>query len=115
MHPQIRKAGPGSCPICGMALEPEAPAPGDAPNPELVDFTRRLWVSGVLSVPLLLLSMGTGTDLAIESAGMTLTKGDLSAIVRARRLSAATMRCGSIEPDCERGTIVPPGGLGLGT
>lgn len=46
---------------------------------------------------------------------MTLTKGDLSAIVRARRLSTATMRCGSIEPDCECGTIVPPGGLGLGT
>jgi P-type Cu+ transporter len=58
MHPQIRKAGPGSCPICGMALEPEAPSLDDAPNPELVDFTRRLWVSGVLSIPLLMLSMG---------------------------------------------------------
>jgi Cu+-exporting ATPase len=58
MHPQIRQPGPGSCPICGMALEPEAPALDDAPNPELVDFTRRLWVSGVLSIPLLMLSMG---------------------------------------------------------
>jgi P-type Cu+ transporter len=58
MHPQIRQAGPGSCPICGMALEPEAPTLNDAPNPELVDFTRRLWVGGVLSIPLLLLSMG---------------------------------------------------------
>jgi P-type Cu+ transporter len=58
MHPQIRQAGPGSCPICGMALEPEAPSLEDKPNPELVDFTRRLWVAGVLSIPLLLLSMG---------------------------------------------------------
>lgn len=41
-----------------MALEPEAPSLVDAPNPELVDFTRRLWVAGVLSIPLLLLSMG---------------------------------------------------------
>ena len=58
MHPQIRQAGPGACPLCGMALEPEAPSLDDAPNPELVDFNRRLWVAGVLSIPLLLLSMG---------------------------------------------------------
>ena len=59
MHPQIRHQGPGNCPICGMALEPEAPSLDDAPNPELVDFTRRWWVSAVLSVPLLVLTMGT--------------------------------------------------------
>jgi P-type Cu+ transporter len=59
MHPQIRQAGPGACPLCGMALEPEAASLDDAPNPELVDFTQRLWVAGVLSIPLLLLSMGT--------------------------------------------------------
>ena len=58
MHPQIRLSGPGSCPICGMALEPEQPSLDDKPNPELVDFTRRLWVAGVLSVPLLIVSMG---------------------------------------------------------
>ncbi len=58
MHPQIRQPGPGNCPICGMALEPEAPSLEDAPNPELVDFTRRWWVSAVLSVPLLVLTMG---------------------------------------------------------
>ena len=58
MHPQIRRSGPGSCPICGMALEPEQPSLDDRPNPELVDFTRRLWVAGVLSVPLLIVSMG---------------------------------------------------------
>ncbi|OYY64447.1 heavy metal translocating P-type ATPase [Sphingomonas sp. 28-62-11] len=59
MHPEIRRDGPGSCPICGMALEPEAPSLDDAPIPELVDFTRRWWVSAALSVPLLVLTMGT--------------------------------------------------------
>jgi Cu+-exporting ATPase len=58
MHPQIRQEGPGTCPICGMALEPEEPTLDDKPNPELIDFTRRLWVSAVLSVPLLAVSMG---------------------------------------------------------
>ena len=59
MHPQIRQEGPGTCPICGMALEPEEPSLDDALNPELVDFTRRWWVSAVLAVPLLILTMGT--------------------------------------------------------
>lgn len=59
MHPEIRQQGPGTCPICGMALEPEQPSLDDAPNPELVDFTRRWWVSAVLAVPLLILTMGT--------------------------------------------------------
>nr|WP_253190613.1 heavy metal translocating P-type ATPase [Sphingomonas sp. LM7] len=58
MHPQIRQEGPGTCPICGMALEPEEPTLDDRPNPELVDFTRRLWVSAILTVPLLAVSMG---------------------------------------------------------
>src|SRR5690606_4152080 len=58
MHPQIRQEGPGTCPICGMALEPEESTLDDKPNPELVDFTRRLWVSAVLTVPLLAVSMG---------------------------------------------------------
>ena len=59
MHAQFRQPGPGICPICGMALEPEAPSLDDAPNPELIDFTRRWWVSAALSVPLLILTMGT--------------------------------------------------------
>ena len=59
MHPQIRRNGPGNCPICGMALEPEEPSLDNAPNPELVDFTRRTWVAGVLTVPLLAVSMVT--------------------------------------------------------
>ena len=57
MHPEIRRDGPGTCPICGMALEPEEPSLDDAPNPELVDFTRRTWVAAVLAVPLLAISM----------------------------------------------------------
>nr|WP_188659490.1 heavy metal translocating P-type ATPase [Sphingomonas metalli] len=57
MHPQIRQEGPGTCPICGMALEPEEPSLDDAPNPEMIDFTRRLWVAGVLTIPLLVVSM----------------------------------------------------------
>ncbi|MGO4436277.1 heavy metal translocating P-type ATPase [Rhizobium sp. RAF56] len=59
MHPEIVSDGPGDCPKCGMALEPMGvPAEGNAPNPELVDFTRRLWISGAFAIPLLLLSMG---------------------------------------------------------
>jgi len=57
MHPEIRQEGPGTCPICGMALEPEEPSLEEGPNPELVDFTRRIWVAGVLAVPLLIVSM----------------------------------------------------------
>jgi Cu+-exporting ATPase len=59
MHPEIIRDKPGSCPICGMALEPMGVPTGDeGPNPELVNFTRRLWVSAVLSVPLFILAMG---------------------------------------------------------
>ena len=57
MHPQIRADGPGTCPICGMSLEPADPTLDTGPNPELTDFTRRVWVAGVLSVPLLAISM----------------------------------------------------------
>ncbi len=54
MHPEVRQAGPGACPKCGMALEPERPtAPGAEENAELADMTRRFWVSTILSVPLL--------------------------------------------------------------
>ncbi|HEX2764334.1 MAG TPA: heavy metal-binding domain-containing protein, partial [Allosphingosinicella sp.] len=59
MHPEIRRDGPGSCPICGMALEPLEPSLEEGPNPELVDMTRRFWVSAALSAPLFVLAMGT--------------------------------------------------------
>jgi Cu+-exporting ATPase len=58
MHPEIVRDGPGSCPICGMALEPMTPSAGDAANPELRDMTRRFWVGVALSLPLLALAMG---------------------------------------------------------
>jgi Cu+-exporting ATPase len=58
MHPQIRQVGPGSCPICGMALEPEIASLETGPNPELADMTRRFWIGAVLSVPPVVLEMG---------------------------------------------------------
>jgi Cu+-exporting ATPase len=58
MHPQIRQVGPGSCPICGMALEPEVASLDDAPNPELADMTRRFWIGLVLALPPVILEMG---------------------------------------------------------
>jgi Cu+-exporting ATPase len=58
MHPQIRQAGPGSCPICGMALEPELATLDTAPNPELTDMTRRFWIGLVLALPAVVLEMG---------------------------------------------------------
>jgi P-type Cu+ transporter len=58
MHPQIRQIGPGSCPICGMALEPELVTVDTGPNPELADMTRRFWVGLALALPVLALEMG---------------------------------------------------------
>ena len=58
MHPQIVRNGPGSCPICGMALEPMTPTAGEAANPELRDMTRRFWVGVALAVPLVAIAMG---------------------------------------------------------
>ncbi|TPQ33526.1 copper-translocating P-type ATPase [Bradyrhizobium guangdongense] len=58
MHPQIRQVGPGSCPICGMALEPEVASLETGPNPELADMTRRFWIGGALALPPVVLEMG---------------------------------------------------------
>ncbi|MGN8020972.1 heavy metal translocating P-type ATPase [Phyllobacterium sp. 22229] len=59
MHPEIVRDHPGSCPLCGMALEPMGIPTGDeGPNPELVDFTRRFWISALCSIPLLFITMG---------------------------------------------------------
>ncbi len=57
MHPSVRQVGPGSCPICGMALEPLAPTVEEGENPELRDMTRRFWVSVALSLPLVIGAM----------------------------------------------------------
>jgi Cu+-exporting ATPase len=58
MHPQIRRSAPGSCPICGMALEPVQPAAEGVASPELVDMTRRFWIGAALAIPMLILEMG---------------------------------------------------------
>jgi Cu+-exporting ATPase len=58
MHPEVRQVGPGACPICGMALEPEIATTDTGPNPELVDMTRRFWIGLALTVPVFVLEMG---------------------------------------------------------
>ena len=58
MHPEIRQIGPGACPICGMALEPETATADSGPNPELADMTRRFWIGLVLALPVMVLEMG---------------------------------------------------------
>src|SRR5262249_29958335 len=58
MHPEVVSDHPGTCPKCGMALEPRTVTAEEAPNPELVDLTRRLWVGVGWTVPLLVLAMG---------------------------------------------------------
>ncbi len=58
MHPEVRQVGPGSCPICGMALEPAAVTTDDGPNPESADMTRRFWIAAALTLPVLALEMG---------------------------------------------------------
>jgi Cu+-exporting ATPase len=58
MHPEIVRDGPGDCPICGMALEPMSVAAAVEENPELVDMTRRFWISVVFTLPIIVLAMG---------------------------------------------------------
>jgi Cu+-exporting ATPase len=58
MHPEIVRIGPGSCPICGMALEPKEITLDDKPDPELVDMNRRFWISAALTLPVFVLAMG---------------------------------------------------------
>ena len=118
MHPEVRQSGPGSCPECGMALEPESPAPpatriqytcpmhpeivrdepGDCPicgmalepmtvtleeeeNPELVDMTRRFWVSLVLTIPVVILAMGHVVGLSFEWLATPRTLGWLELVL----------------------------------
>jgi Cu+-exporting ATPase len=71
MHPQVRQTAPGACPICGMALERESAATAEEEaNPELADFTRRFWIGTVLTLPLLVLTMGPYLGLAGLRAGL---------------------------------------------
>ncbi len=64
MHPEIIRDEPGSCPICGMALEPMVPS--DEPSEELNDFTRRMWISAAAAVPLVILTMGELVGLPVR-------------------------------------------------
>ena len=57
MHPEVVRDGPGTCPICGMGLEPQTVSTADQPNPELIDMQRRFWVGVALTVPLVVLAM----------------------------------------------------------
>src|ERR1700722_6845885 len=59
MHPEVRQVGPGSCPICGMALEPEQVSLDDTPDPELADMTRRFWIALGLTLPVFAIEMGS--------------------------------------------------------
>jgi Cu+-exporting ATPase len=58
MHPEIRQVGPGTCPICGMGLEPEVATTDTGPNPELIDMTRRFWIGLVLAIPVMAVEWG---------------------------------------------------------
>jgi Cu+-exporting ATPase len=71
MHPEVRSSGPGSCPVCGMALEPRTVSVGDEQNPELVDMTRRFWVGFALTVPVFLIAMAEFIPGLEGAGGMT--------------------------------------------
>jgi len=71
MHPEIVRNGPGSCPICGMALEPMTPAAGaEAENPELRNMSHRFWAAAALSVPLLAIAMGGHSVMMVSPRAM---------------------------------------------
>jgi len=73
MHPEIIRNAPGACPICGMALEPRMPTLDEAPNPELVDMTRRLWMAAIVGAPVFAASMAdmiTGGRLTMSSGSL---------------------------------------------
>ncbi|MCZ6753834.1 MAG: copper-translocating P-type ATPase [Gemmatimonadetes bacterium] len=66
MHPEVVASEPGACPICGMALEPTTVAVEEEANPELVDMTRRFWVSLLFAVPLVVLAMGSMVGVPVD-------------------------------------------------
>ena len=69
MHPEVQQDGPGTCPFCGMALEPVGISVDQGPDPELIDISRRLWVSAALTVPVFIVAMAEMIPgLALESA-----------------------------------------------
>ncbi|MGH8247362.1 MAG: heavy metal-binding domain-containing protein, partial [Gammaproteobacteria bacterium] len=77
MHPEIVRDGPGSCPICGMALEPMHPSADEGPDPELIDMQRRFWVAAVLTVPIFVIAMA---GLIPSQAVMDVLHGNMAAL-----------------------------------
>jgi P-type Cu+ transporter len=95
MDPEIVQEGPGSCPICGMALEPMGIPPADAgPNPELVDFSRRFAVGAVFSVPLLVVSMGPMAGLPVKDWFGNVGGGHLAAWAELFLAAPVVLWCG---------------------
>ena len=90
MHSQIVRSEPGSCPICGMALEPMLPTGAEGENPELRDMTRRFWVGVLLSVPLLAMVMAAHVSMSFSA--MTASRPALW--VQLVLGSAAVLWCG---------------------
>jgi Cu+-exporting ATPase len=89
MHPQVRQKSPGSCPICGMALEPLIVVNEEGPDPELLDMTRRFWIGLVLTLPLLAFVMG---DMLPGQPLRHVIPGRLSATDRRARRSPHDVR-----------------------
>lgn len=98
MHPEVRQIGPGICPKCGMALEPELATLDEGPNHELADMTRRFWIAAVVSVPVLVLGMSESmpmlqflfASVAVLYAGLPLLKRGWDSIV-SRNLNMFTL------------------------
>tara|TARA_R110002110_G_scaffold87806_5_gene228560 strand:- start:8107 stop:10470 length:2364 start_codon:yes stop_codon:yes gene_type:complete len=102
MDPEIVQEGPGSCPICGMALEPMGIPPADAgPNPELVDFTRRFTLGAILAVPLVAVSMGPMAGLPVKDWLSVLGGAHMAAWVELILATPVVLWCGW--PFLERG------------
>ena len=95
MHPEVVSDNPGYCPKCGMALEPMGVPPADeGPNPELIDFTRRLWISAALAIPLLVLAMGPMIGLPLRDCDRRAAREPGSNLCL-QRLSCSGRRCPS--------------------
>jgi len=78
MHPEVVQIGPGSCPKCGMALEPKEITLDDRPDPEFIDMRRRFWISAVLTLPVFVLAMG---EMFVQPDGIFPT-GRASALIQ---------------------------------